>query len=145
VTAARRVAQALADQFDGFDPVLLARRPPFVAAVTAALDVIDEGGIVALVVESGSLAGSRSPYGVVISRVRDVPRICAERRQLADDRAEAGRWQAIDRAARRGETLRVLVAQHAIFPDEASEMVAAEFDDPDLAAIAIAALGGGVQ
>jgi len=145
MSAARRLAQALADQLDGLDPVLLARRAPFVAAVSAALGVVDEAKLVALVVESGSLAGSRSPYGVVISRVRDVPRICAERRQVANDRSEAGRWQAIDRAARRGETLRVLVAQHAIFPDEASEMVAAEFDDPDLAAIAIAALGGGVQ
>jgi len=145
MSAARRLAQALADQLDGLDPVLLARRAPFVAAVSAALGVVDEAKLVALVVESGSLAGSRLPYGVVISRVRDVPRICAERRQVANDRSEAGRWQAIDRAARRGETLRALVARGLMFEDEAAEQVAAEYPEPELHAIADAALTGGAR
>jgi len=143
MSAARRLAQALADQLDGLDPVLLARRAPFVAAVSAALGVVDEAKLVALVVESGSLAGSLSPYGVVISRVRDVPRICAERRQVADDRSEADRWAGVDRAARRGETLRSLVARGLMFDDEAAQQVAAEFTEADLRATALAALTGG--
>jgi len=143
VTAATRVAQALADQLGGFDPVLLGRRPPFIQAVAGALDVVDEAGLVAAVVEAGTLAGSRSPYGVIVARIRAIPSLVGERRQVADERTEADRWAGVDRAARRGETLRSLVARGLMFEDEAAQQVAAEFTEADLRATALAALTGG--
>lgn len=143
MTAAERIAWALADQLGGLDAAAMAARPPFVRAVAAALAVADEAAIVEQVVGMGTLAGARNRHAVVVDRLRAIPSLVAARRQVADERAEAARWCQVDRAARRGESLRALVDRGDLFGDEAQGMLRREFEDDDLLGIGLAALAGG--
>jgi hypothetical protein len=88
------------------------------------------------------LRNARQPWGVVLHRLRRVPELFAAHHRTQQDRAEAARWAGLDRAARRGETLRALVEHEALFSDEAAAMVEREFTDPELAAVALAAISG---
>jgi hypothetical protein len=142
VNAAERVARALAHELSDLNPALLARRPPFRAALAGALAVMPEEEIVPQILALGGMIGARSPYAVVIARLRELPAIAADRGRFADEDAEARRWAAVDRAAKRGESLRLLVDAGTIFADEAAHLAASEFPDDDLRAIAEAALGG---
>ncbi len=63
-------------------------------------------------------------------------------RQLSEDAAERATWAARGRAATRGETLSQYVANGHLYPDEAQEMLEAEFADEDLRAIASDAFRG---
>jgi hypothetical protein len=143
--AAHRVAEALAERFDSLDVAKAIRVPAFCDAVSSALRVVD-GDVTALVDEVadyGELAGARSPYRVVVARLRWIVEDVPERVRHADERAEAVRWARVDRAAKRGETLRALVERGDIFCDEALGMIGQEFaGDDDLAGIARAALEG---
>jgi hypothetical protein len=143
-TTAGRVALELARRFPGLDPALLASRPAFRAALGDALDAVeDEATLVAQVLEAGPLTGARSPYGVIVGRLRRLRTLAEQRAGLLDEQTEVLRWRRVDHAARRGETLRQLVEAGTVFPDEARERVAGEFADPDLRGIALAALDGG--
>jgi hypothetical protein len=140
VTSVYRVAQGLAERFGELDASMLAGRPAFRAALAQALQYLPESGVVDEVVALGHLAGARSPYGVVISRLRQLPELAAERVRLAEEIAEAQRWRLLDVAARRGETLRELVEAGDLFCDEAVGMLVGEFADEQLRATAVAAL-----
>jgi hypothetical protein len=139
------IAVALGVAFPQLNVRAMAARPPFVAAVDDALAAVggDADAVVAFVVARGTLAGAQNPHAVVVARLRELVAIERKRRALVDEAAEARRWAALDRAARRGETLRALVDRGDIFADEASGMLAREFDDDDLRGIAAAALAGG--
>ncbi len=140
------LAQALGERFPQLDVPKFRRHPAF---RRRGADAIASLGSVAQVVAEvgayGELRGAANPYGVVVARLDWAVADHAERRQVADDRSEADRWAAVDRAARRGETLRALVARGLMFADEAAEQVAAEYRDPELHAIALAALDGGAS
>ena len=142
MTPAGRVAWALAEQLGELDPAAMGRHPAFREAAAVALAVVDEAALVEQVVRQGGLAGSRNAHAVIVGRLRQLPSLAAERRQVADDRAESARWRRVDAAARRGETLRALVDAGSIFADEAMSMLASEFGDDDLRGIASAALTG---
>lgn len=143
MSAPERVARALAHELSDLNPALLARRPPFRAALAGALAVMPEEEIVPQILALGGMIGARSPYAVVIARLRELPAIAADRGRFADEDAEARRWAAVDRAAKRGESLRQLVQREALFLDEAARMISDELPDDDLRAIALAALSGG--
>ncbi len=145
MSAPERVAAQLATKFPGIDPALLARRPPFCAALAGALAVLTETEVTESLVQMGALNGARNAYGVLIGRLRELPSLDADRRRFDDEDAETRRWAAVDRAARRGETLRQLVQRGDLFPDEAAHLLAREFDDGDLRGIAETALAGGAQ
>ncbi len=143
MSAAERVAFAIAEKLGGLDAAAMARHPAFVRAVAAALKVLDEDDLVAQVVALGGLAGARNPHAVIVARLRELPAIAADRRRIAEDVAEVARWAAVDWAAKRGVTLRALVDRGDIFEDEARSMLASEFTDDGLRGIAAAALAGG--
>jgi hypothetical protein len=103
---------------------------------------MSEDAVVAAVVALGHLGGARSPYGVVITRLRDLPEVEANRARLADEVDEGNRWRQLDGAVCRGETLRALVDHDELFIDEAAGMVNREFIDADVRAVALAALEG---
>lgn len=145
MTRAERLAYALAARLDGLDAAAMAAHPAFRKAVAAALAVADELAVVEQVAALGGLAGARNPHAVVVSRLRELPQLAEDRRRMADEQAEARRWAAVDRAARRGETLRALVQRGDLFADEAERLVASEFADGDLRGIAETALAGGTQ
>ena len=142
MTRAERVARALAERFPELDASAMARHPAFANAVSAALTVADEWAIVEQIAAMGGLAGARNPHAVVVARLRELPTIAADRGRFAAEDAEERRWAAVDRAAKRGESLRRLVDAGTIFADEAAHLAASEFPDDDLRAIAEAALGG---
>ena len=138
------LVQALGERFPQLDVPKFRRHPAFRRRGADAIASL--GGVAQVVAEVGAygeLRGAANPYGVVVARLGWAVADHAERQQVADDRAEADRWAAVDRAARRGETLRALVERGVMFSDEAAEQVAAEFTDVDLRATALAALDGG--
>jgi hypothetical protein len=144
MTPAERVAAALGERFDVLDSAAMGEHPAFRCAVADALALVgDEDAVVAQVVRLGPLTGSHDPHRVVVSRLRRVPGLAATRRRIAEELAEERRWAAVDTAARRGETLRALVERGALFPDEAVDVLRRELVDPDLSAVALAALTGG--
>ena len=141
-----KLAQALGERFPQLDVPKFRRHPAFRRRGADAIAAL--GGVAQVVAEVGAygeLRGAANPHGVVVARLGWAVADHAERRQVADDRAEADRWAAVDRAARRGETLRALVARGVMFDDEAVEQVAVEFADADLRATALAALDGGAR
>ena len=142
MTGAERIALALAQRFPELDAALLARRPPFRAALADALAVMSETEVVEHVTTLGALTGARNGYGVLIARLREIRALDEDRRRMADEECEERRWAAVDRAVARGGTLRQLVDAGTIFADEAAHLVASEFPDDDLRGIARAALGG---
>ena len=145
MTATLRIAVALGAAFPELDVRAMAHRPPFIAAVGDAVTALDGDAdtVVAFVVNRGTLAGARNPHGVVVARLRELVAVERDRRAVVDEREEARRWAAVDRAARRGETLRALVERGDLFADEAGAMLSREFEDDDLRGIAAAALSGG--
>ena len=143
--AAERVAFAIADRLGGLDAAAMARHSAFVRAVAAALSGADEESVVEQVVALGGLADARNPHAVVVSRLRELPRLGEDRRRMADEVAEAARWAAVDWAVRWGEGHRALVERGDLYPDEVERMLASEFTDDDLRGIAAAALAGGAS
>ena len=96
---------ALAEQLGGLDVQAMAARRPFVIAVEQALAVATEAEVVAQVVGMGSLAGSRNPHAVVVSRLQQVPTLAAMRARAAAEASAQARRDAIARAARHGARL----------------------------------------
>jgi hypothetical protein len=139
--AHERVALALARHFE-VNPALIMKASAFHIALDAALMVMSEEAVIDGVLAKGSLRGALNPYGVLFARIRTLVSDIEDRLRLEGDEAEASRWRRVDAAANRGETLGALVAAGRLFVDEAVEMLAREFTDPDLQAIAMAALDG---
>ena len=137
------VLAAIAKHFD-LDVSRIGRPDLFEQAITSALAMMPPASLVGEVVALGELRGVRQPWGVILTRLRQLPARWAARREVLGEAAEAARWRLVDRAARRGETLRALVARGDLRLDEASEQLGADFQsDSDLLAIAQAALTGG--
>jgi len=137
------VLDALAGRL-GLDPARVRWHARFAEAVAEAVAVLGSpGAAIDEVVQLGELRGARDPWGVVLGRLRRIPADHAARRQAQEDRAEIKRWAAVDRAVRRGETLRSLVERGVEYEDTALEQLAAEFPDSELRAVAVAALTGG--
>ncbi|MDA8314738.1 MAG: hypothetical protein M0010_06125 [Actinomycetota bacterium] len=143
MTAAERVAWALASRLPGLNAAAMSEHVAFVRALHAALAIADEQSIVAQVVALGGLQAARNPGAVVVARLRQLPALAAKGKRIADEATEVARWRRVDAAARRGETLRELVAAGTIYPDEATRMLREELPDHGLRAIAEAALVGG--
>jgi len=140
---ARPVVDELAQRF-GLDPERIARLDVFAAAVSDAVAALGSPALVVdEVVAAGPLRGARDGWSVILGRLRRIPADHAARRQAQEDRAEIKRWAAVDRAVRRGETLRSLVERGVEYEDTALEQLAAEFPDSELRAVAVAALTGG--
>ena len=128
----------------GLDVSRIGRPDLFEAAITTALAMMPAVSVVDEVVALGELRGVRQPWGVVLARLRQLPARWAARREVLDEAAEAARWRLVDRAAKRGETLRSLVKRGDLRLDEAAEQLGADFQgDSDLFDIAHAALTGG--
>ena len=143
MTAVERIAHRLGEYFAALEVPAMARHSAFRQAVEGALAVLAEEAVVARVVAQGPLTGARNPHAVIVARLRQLPALEAGRRRLMDENEEARRWAAVDRAARRGETLRALVERGDLFADEAGAMLSREFEDDDLRGLAAAALAGG--
>jgi len=142
MTPAHLVLDQLAERF-GLDRTRIGRPELFLRAIDEALRFGDVSFVVGEVEAFGGLAGVREPWGVLLRRLRDIPALADERGRITADDAEARRWAAVDRAAKRGETLRALVDRGDLYADEAADMVAREIPDDELRAIAVAALEGG--
>lgn len=127
----------------GLDSLRIGRPAAFEVAARAALAVTTPAVVVEIVADLGPLGGVRQPWGVVLHRLRRVPELVATRQRAQEDRTEAARWASLDRAARRGETLRALVERGVLFVDEAETMARREFPDPDQASVALAAVTRG--
>ena len=137
------LARALGKRFAVLDVIAMRRVQAFRVAADKACRVLgDVGAVVAAVGAYGELAGCRNPHAVIVARLRWIVEDAAERGRLADEADEATRWAAVDRAARRGESLRALVDRGELFVDEAVGMLAREIPEEDLQVLAMAALGG---
>jgi hypothetical protein len=141
VTPAEQVAILIAERFR-LDAVKMTRNPAFVAAAMRACAVLAPERIRDEVIEYGDLTGARWPYRVVVARLRWVVEDEGERVRLADEMGEERRWRRLGIAAHRGETLRGLVENGGLFIDEAVGMVAREFVEDDVRAVAVAAVEG---
>lgn len=118
----------------------------FEQAITAALALVPASVLIDEVAGLGGLGAARDPWAVLLSRVRRLPEFLGELGRQREEQVEAARWQRVDRAAKRGETLRALVARGDLGLDEAGEQLGADFQsDSDLLAIARAALTGGAR
>jgi hypothetical protein len=137
------LARALGKRFPVLDVIAMRRVQAFRVAADEACRVLGGvGAVVAAVGAYGELAGCRNPHAVLVSRLRWIVEDAAERRRLADEADEAARWAQVDRAAKRGETLRALVDRGELFVDEAVGMIAHEVPDEELRCYAMAALEG---
>ncbi len=141
MSVADDVLAQLAERF-GLDPTRIGRPAVFSRAIDEALRFGDASYVVGEVEAFGGLAGVREPWGVILRRLRNVSTLAAERERLADEADEAARWAQVDRAAKRGETLRALVDRGELFVDEGAGMLVREFPDGELRALAMAALEG---
>ena len=79
-----RIAVALAERFPNINPALLSSAPAFAQALDQALAVADEAAVIEQIVALGGLAGARNPYGVIVARVRRLPRDTANLRRLTE-------------------------------------------------------------
>lgn len=141
-----RAAVALAERFPGqLDALAMARRGAFRRAVTGALALFggNERRVASEVAALGPLNGCTNPAGVIVSRLRELPELVADRDRISGELCEERRWAQVDRAARRGETLRALVDRGDLHLDEATHLISRELPDADLHAIALAALESG--
>ncbi|MGO9560961.1 MAG: hypothetical protein ACLPYW_17990 [Acidimicrobiales bacterium] len=144
MTDAQYIAIEIADAY-GLDPVRFMRASAFLAAVAEALKAMSADEVVAQVRAEGPLTRLVKPYGGVIARIQRLPEDHVLRQRIVADKVEAARWKAVDKAARRGETLADLVATEQLYADEAEDMLTAEFADEDIRAIALEALRGQQQ
>jgi hypothetical protein len=119
------------------------RARAFEESVTAALLLVSESELVAIVIEAGGLFDARNPYAVLIARIGRIPEDLGADRLLFGELAETSRWRRVDAASRRGETLRALVERGDIGSDEAASLVRAEFTECEFQELALAALDGG--
>ena len=142
---AEQVLVELAQRF-GLDASRMRQARYWDMAVANAVALMPASAVVAELVEWGDLRGARNPWGVLLSRLRELPSVIDERERRREELAESARWRKVDRAVKRGETLRALVGRGDLRLDEATEQLGADFqDDRDLFAIAQAALTGGAK
>jgi hypothetical protein len=141
MTDAEFIAIELADAY-GLDPVRFMRASAFLTGVGKALQVMTADDVVRGVLDQGGLAGLVNPYAGVFSRITKLAEEQAWRVRLTDDEAELARFEMVDRAAHRGESLADLVANEQLYGDEAEDTVASEFADEEIRAIALDALRG---
>lgn len=147
MTRYEHAAVALADRFPGVDPVLLVRSGAFRAALDTALAVATEATLLDALGRQGTIAGARSPEGVVIGRLRTIPGLVADRTRLVDEArveraAEASldgpRARALREAADRGAVLRLHVERGVLDRQEALATLDWEMRDDELLAVGLA-------
>lgn len=140
---AEQVLLELAQRF-GLDASRMRQARYWEMAVANAVALMAASAVVAELVEWGDLRGARNPWGVLLSRLRELPSVIDERERRREELAESARWRKVDRAVKRGETLRALVERGDLRLDEAAEQLSADFrGDNDVLGIAEAALTGG--
>ena len=136
------LVECLTEHFAEVDPVSLRQASALRQAFEAALVSMDADAFVARLVKRGPLRGSVNPYGVLVWRAR---RVVADVDELARDVADADdrrRARQLTAAARFGERLADLLVAGDIDRESAEQRVLASYPDPDVAAVALAALGG---
>jgi hypothetical protein len=137
------LVERLAERFAEVDPVLLRQASALRQAFEAALVSMDADAFVARLVKRGPLRGSVNPYGVLVWRAR---RVVADVDEIARDAADADerrRARQLSAAARFGERLSDLLVAGDLDREGAEHRVLDAYPDPDVAAVALAALGGG--
>jgi hypothetical protein len=148
VSAAERIAVALADRLGGLDAAAMAAHRAFREAVDGALAVLGETAIVEAVLAMGSLAGARNPHSVVVSRIRALPAHARLRAEVEVEREaihalDTPRARAVRAAADRGAVLRVQVGRGAMTRQEALHALQWECKEAEQLGVALAAFDGG--
>jgi hypothetical protein len=134
------LAAALGERFPTVDGFKLRRNPAFRTAADAVLRLLDVVTVVHGVADYGELNAVRSPYRVLVIRLRWLAEDCARRERLAAKRADEFRRRPLVDAERRGQELGWQVGRSLITEEDATATIGTEFSDPDLAAVALANL-----
>jgi hypothetical protein len=137
------LVERLAERFPEVDVVLLRKASALRRAFEEALMSMDVDAFVDRLVNRGPLRGAANPYGVLVWRVRQVVVDVDERAVLAADVVERRRARQLTAAARFGERLSDLLVAGDLDQEEAERRVLASYPDPDVAAVALAAISGG--
>jgi hypothetical protein len=94
------------------------------------------------IVEQGSLRSSDNRYAVLIWRARRVVADVDERASVAEAAAERRRLRQVEAAARFGQQYRDLLDAGEVDSADAEAQVVAQFPEPEVAAVALAAVRG---
>jgi hypothetical protein len=139
--AFRFVAERLSDSFD-LDVVSLRRAGALRTALDEALVCMDADTFVDQIVAQGSLRSSANRYAVLIWRARRVVADLDERAGVAEEAAERRRIRQVEAAARFGQQYRDLLDAGEVDSADAEAQVVAQFPEPEVAAVALAAVRG---
>ena len=136
------LVERLTERFPELDPVHLRRAAALRRAFEEALVSMDVDAFVARLVKRGPLRDAVNPYGVLVWRARQVVADVDERARIAADAGERRRARQLAAAAHFGERLADLLERGEIDREGAERRILASYPDPDVAAVALAALGG---
>jgi len=101
---------------------------------------MDAETFVERIVEQGSLRASVNPYAVLIWRARRVVADVDARASVAEDAAERRRIRQVEAAARFGQRYGDLLEAGEVDPADAEDQAVAQFPEPEVAAVALAAI-----
>jgi MoxR-like ATPase len=135
--------ERLTECFPELDTVSLRQATALRQAFEEALVSMDADTFVARLVKRGPLRDAVNPYGVLVWRARRIVADVDERTRLAVDAADRHRAHQLSAAASFGERLADLLVAGELDREGAERRVFASYPDPDVAAVAFAALGGG--
>jgi hypothetical protein len=136
------LVERLVERFPELDPVSLGQATALRRAFEEALVSMDADAFVARLVKRGPLRDAVNPYGVLVWRARRIVADVDERTRLAADAAERRRARQLTAAACFGERLADLLVAGELDRAGAKGRVLAAYPDPDVAAVALAALEG---
>jgi hypothetical protein len=136
------LVESLTESFPELEIVTLRQATALRQAFEEALVSMDADTFVGRLVERGPLRDAVNPYGVLVWRARRIVADVDERSRLGADAAERRRVRQLSAAARFGERLADLLEAGDIDREGAEQRVLASYPDPDIAAVALAALGG---
>jgi hypothetical protein len=142
-TAFAYLVECLTEHFPELDPVSLRQATALRQAFEEALVSMDADTFTARLVKRGPLRDAVNLYGVLVWRARRIVADVEERSRLAADAAERRRARQLTAAACFGERLADLLATGDLDREGAERRVLASYPDPDISAVALAALGGG--
>jgi hypothetical protein len=142
-TAFAYLVERLAERFPELDPAPLRHAAALRRAFEEALVSMDADAFVARLVKRGPLRDAVNAYGVLVWRARQVVADLDEQARVAADAGERRRARQLAAAAHFGERLADLLERGEIDRDSAAGRAAAAYNDPDVAAVALAALEGG--
>jgi MoxR-like ATPase len=142
-TAFAYLVERLTECFPELDQVSLRQATALRQAFEEALVSMDVDAFVARLVRRGPLRGAVNPYGALVWRARKVVSDVDEGARLAADAAERRRARQLTAAARFGERLADLLVAGDLDRESAEQRVLASYPDPDVAAVALAAIDGG--